>query len=665
MVNIEIIIGIIALGVILAVFIPLAFDPRGGLDIIICDENEIVKFNFTGGIFVCAVDETTLTEIDLGTFANENTEFRPHSTRGNVTDPTIDLNDYKVRVMEYGANQTGVLAYDYLVPEDYEMGEDMEFTFYWFKDDGLEDVTIIDHYFEQSTACMTTTTTATIFTVADFVEFDFQEDRDYLIMVTGAWGASVNHKGVNVIDVKHNQTVFEGSELKNVVHDASPLPCTSNQDLYKYFWWTLWTPTADEADDDITVNVNATDNNGLASILYDDWTITIIQLDDTAENIDWFFNFNGTDATIGDAFNTPNDAKLQFTPTTTQEDWLVLGTELYDIDTNKKELQSRLFVNGTETDLPFIARAGEAQGNSPVTGLPNTEQDLHSFSRVLSLNDTSQLLEVEASMDALEATNQTRLASSIFALNLNKTFSEFNFIWNDTSIPVSANIPDFSLNVGSIVLGTNPLLEDRDFLVLADIGIDAEKQIEVRVQLDDVDVIPDQTTQSYDFEDPVSKTDVNRWTLISIIDTPTIGNHTLDVDVSDGETCDDDKAGNPKCFITQISMFGALLEANATSPEGQTVCMQIRLMSVDVGEDLDAGITPTFGAFQQECLNTAGGADILRKFVWTVNSTSNPFEAGEVGVLQLRRNAPTNLLDDFTGKVFGLFGELEWIKLGL
>ena len=665
MVNIEIVIGVIALVVIVGLLLPLAFDPRGGLDVIVCDEDEIVKFNFTSGVFVCAVDQTTLTEIDLGTFANENTEFRPHSTRGNVSDPTIDLSDYKVRVMEYGANQTGVLAYDYLVPEDYEMGEDMEFTFYWFKDDGLEDVTIIDHYFEQSTACMSTLTTATIFTVADFVEFDFQEDRDYLLMVTGAWSASDNHKGVNVIDVKHNQTIFEGSELRNVVHKASPLPCTTNQNFYKYFWWTLWSPTAEEADDDITVNVNATDNNGEASIVYDDWTITIIQLDDTKENIDWFFNFNGTDSTIGQAFDTPNDAKLEFTPTISQEDWLVLGTELYFIDDNAEDMQSRLFVNGTETDLPFITRTGEAQGNSPVTGLPNTEFDLHSFSRVLSLNDTSQLLQVQANVINPPATNQTRLASSIIAINLNQTFSNFSFIFNDTSIEVPKNTPDFSLNVGSITVGTNPLLEDRDLFILADIGIDSEKMIEVRVQLDDVDVVPDQTTQSYDFEDPIKKDDINRWTLASIVDTPSIGNHTIDVDVSDGEDCGDNKAGDPKCFITQISMFSALLETGGVSPEGQTVCMQIRLMSVDVGEDLDAGITPTFGAFQEECLNTAGGADILRKFVWTVNSTSNPFEAGEVGILQLRRNAPTNFLDDFTGKVFGLFGELEWIKLGL
>ena len=54
--------------------------------------------------------------------------------------------------MEFLSTVTGDVSWDYLVPEQYEAGEDLQFTLYWIKEDGLPDTAIVPHYYEEATS---------------------------------------------------------------------------------------------------------------------------------------------------------------------------------------------------------------------------------------------------------------------------------------------------------------------------------------------------------------------------------------------------------------------------------------------------------------------------------------------------------------------------------
>jgi hypothetical protein len=200
-------------------------------------------------------------------------------------------------------------------------------------------------------------------------------------------------------------------------------------------------------------------------------------------------------------------------------------------------------------------------------------------------------------------------------------------------------------------VSVNATTDDKPIFLIAEVGIDDSKP-NIRTQLDDVDVLPDETTQSYDFEG--GQKDIGRWTLTTITDPQISGIHTIDIDA--GNT-----GGKGSQFVEQTSLIAVLMSAEAIVPEVETVCMEVRLMSVDVGEDLSSSVVPTHTPYKEVCSSTIGGADILRTFVFNFNSTENPFEAEEVGIVQLKRHSDNSTSDNYNGKVFTLFGELQWV----
>lgn len=667
MVNTEIIIGLIAIGVLGAIFIPLAFDGSvGGVDFIDCEQNEIIKYSLVNGTlaWVCAVDETGSTEIVVGTFANENTEFRPHLVQGtNVQDPIKDFGEYEIRVLEYLPDEFGETSWDYLVPQDYELGEDLEFIVYWFKEDGIADTSIVPHYNEESTACQNTSTTAVPLNVIDGVEFDFEEGEDYLILVNTAWGNDQNHQGVSVIDVRHGSTVFEGSRQSLVLHTASSLPCNVDENLHKYFWWTLWQPNATEALESISLNVDNNDNlnftiqGDLGAILYDDTTISIIKLTDNfVEGVDYFFNQNDTNADIENSWGTDSSATLTFTPANNTNSWLVLGSNLNNGTTKDYAYETRLLTSGSQSDtLPFIARDGESQTTNDF-GVDAFENVLHSFSRVFTLSNTTsttftiqtQTEDGETNPDIDQPVPDQRLSNQIFAINLSK-FSHNEFVWNPSILELTGD--DFTHELAT--LSINATTDDKNMLIIAGVGIETSNP-NLRTQLDDSDVLPDETFQSYDFESRIGGDDIGQWTLTTIADQVLSGIHTIDID--GGKS-----GGKGSQFVEQRSLMAVMLEAEPLAPAIETVCMEVRLMSVNIGEDLSSSIIPTHTEYKEVCSGTVGGADILRTFVFNWNATENPFEPEEVGVLQLKRHSDNSTNDNYNGKVFALFGELQWI----
>jgi len=197
----------------------------------------------------------------------------------------------------------------------------------------------------------------------------------------------------------------------------------------------------------------------------------------------------------------------------------------------------------------------------------------------------------------------------------------------------------------------NPI-DNAELLILADFGIkDVFKRTNARVQINDTDTVPSQTFQQYEF-DTFDKSDNNRWGMISI---EPIMNGTFKIDLDASEAEEDNQIATMRS-LTAITLFGEPVLSQ------DRVCFEVRLMGVPVGDDLSSEVVPKFTPFKEECIVVAGGADILRSLTFTFNSTENPFNAQEVGVIQVKRDPIDSFdLDDYIGKIFVLFGELQWV----
>jgi len=912
LVNIEIIIGLIALGVVGAVFIPLAFDPKSTLDILVCDENELLQI--INGTFACVVDPNLGTGGAIGTFANENTEFRPHLVRGtNVQDPVKLLGNYSIRVLEFLDQQTlqagglpaGEVSWDYLVPEDYETGEDLEFTLYFFKEDGNVLPEGFNSYYEEVTACQSSSGSGsgiadiTPLVVQDGVEFDFKDGSDYLIMVSASFSGADTSTPYEVF-VEHGTTIFDGSNEKLGVFNKVD-SCTTQADFENYFWFTVYSPNAVEATEDLSVTFRT--NFADKQVFLDDVTFSILELASNNPNLfvegqDWFFNLNSTDAVLGQSWDTPNDATISFiqdnnaistsvihdntvdnsggtctgsscsidiaigndpnmmilvsiidhesgesgflqissvdeetnTNVGTQVDrivvnskqtmevWQIMDTDITnkggnntitinlddsytdvlisvssflqvdqigahieqtspppdDIDTNSEisggvntlsvtstplvpslqNLESYeslihsffghgdvgkpcttygagqversnfdSFVGSSEVTLCVTTEITNSLGTAPTPNvqtfntvstwddhsgiissayapavlnefntwlifgtatygndsgdeedfqtrlfatklndefsdnLPEVktastsatiDEKVHTFHRVIEIFADNVTFSIQSQMNPLNAVSpEERLSSAIFALNMNN-FVQSQSLFDPNDIALQHTTP-FGNELNFII--NNPI-DNAQMLILADFGVkDVIKRTNARVQINDVDTVPSQTSQQYEF-DTFDASDNNRWGMISI-EPVMSGNIKIDIDASEAEQ---DNQFATMRSLTAITLFG---EAVSTQ---ERACFEVRLMGVPVGDDLSSGVVPTFTPYKEECIVVTGGADILRSLTFTFNVTENPFNAEEVGVIQVKRDPIDPLdLDDYIGKIFVLFGELQWV----
>jgi hypothetical protein len=377
----------------------------------------------------------------------------------------------------------------------------------------------LTHYFEQNATCASTNSTAIALNVTDGTDFDFISGRDYLIIATSTFGGDTSSDPVEMF-LAHNQTKFDGGqkiiEPSNGIDTACSAP---NDDINKYFFWTVWSPTGTQADEDIVIGVDSTLSSSF--VQYDDVTMTILEISEQiTEDLDWFHNSNTTDNVIkfnSTAWNSTNNAIIQFTPVDNNDDWLIFGTNTIDTASAVISYMTRLFVNGTETDLPEIIQEGED---------PTNEKFVQTFARVLTLPNSTQIIEVQANLLADGAGIHTREYSAIFALNLNK-FSDHSFVWTPAELDVT-HVGNFGTEVDSISI--TPSANNTDTVILADIGArDTEEQITLRLQVDQVDDPTGQTTQEYRFLDLWDVADDLRWT-VAIVQNMTNSSHTIDVD---------------------------------------------------------------------------------------------------------------------------------------
>ena len=423
----------------------------------------------------------------------------------------------------------------------------------------------LDHYSEVNTVCTTWTTPTMVVTalnVTDGTDFDFLINEKYLLMVTGdIGGGDINEQvGARLL---HGTTEFEGSRMVLEVDESNDNACGNNRELYTWFWWTVWEPTTvGEANEDIIVEydiLNTQDG------YHDNVSFLAIHLNNTriTENTDWFFAENTTNTTLTQTFGGSGNATLSFTPTINDKNWLILGTSQLDTGDATVNYATRMFVDGTECtfcDKPLITLEGEN---------PTVELMVHSFARAIPLSNTPQTIQVQTALDGGAGSGtQERLYSSIFALNIDL----FNAKTSNYIDP-EANVSESEFGTQVISASITPTLT-ADIVIITDIGTkdnDINTSIEFRVQVDDVDTLPDQTTNSVGFNGENGSTEIWRFSRMSVenLDTST---HNIDVDASQFETGFD-----PETIHSSLIAFSLSLTETSSPDDPLSMTDDLRL----------------------------------------------------------------------------------------
>ncbi len=428
----------------------------------------------------------------------------------------------------------------------------------------------VDNYFEENTVCGTTTTSTIPIQITDSTEFEFQDGRDYLIVVTSTF-AGDNAKTYE-INLKHGTTIFEGSQMIVEPKDSG-VSCAVSTRTYKYFFSTIWSPVGvGQASESITLNYISLD--ATTAMVFDDVTIFVMDMNQLTENTDWFFDENTIDTTLasnGTGFNTTNSAILSFTPTTNNDDWLIFGNALLTADDVATQYQTRLNF-GNETFTPIISKEGE----------DIAEQILQTFSRVFTLNNTqSHTFKIESNNDGIPVGVNERIYNSIFALNLDK-FQFHNSTYIDGGI-IPVQEPEYNTNF--VTLNTNITSSDTEWFIFGGFTKDDSKNMELRLQVDDVDEPTGQTTQSYDFSDGWDSDDrvPNNFMTVENLTSSTV--HTIDIDGS--------MAGAGAINARHRSMFAFSLQVGAVIFEDPLSWTDSVVTIVDMGKSFDDPVSMT------------------------------------------------------------------------
>jgi len=363
----------------------------------------------------------------------------------------------------------------------------------------------------------TTSTPINILNITDVTDFDFVVDEDYLLLVSAKFGG---RSGVDqfILKLLHNNTIFQGSTMNYEVPQTNN-SCGADDDLFNYFWFTLYTPNATEATQDINFEINSLANNQMQ---IDDVTIQVIHLSDAlTKDTDYFFNEVLTTETLATGFATPNNATISFTPTVNNNDWMILGSNQIDTGSATINYESRIFFNGTEIDFPLMSEEGEDVSE---------ELYVQTLSRFVTLTNSSQVIQMQSQIDEAGAGTHERTYSSIFALNLDK-FREHTGQFLQPEVQLDDILfGDNILNQTHIVP-----LNNTDIFILADVGskeFSSSNKFQARVQANNTDLLSGMTSETYEFNNERDDTDISRWTTPFILNV-NASSHVIDIDGSE------------------------------------------------------------------------------------------------------------------------------------
>ncbi len=373
------------------------------------------------------------------------------------------------------------------------------------------------NYYEENVVCTIFTTTAQPIVVTDGTDYEFEDGHKYLIIATTSWTGEDNSLTYE-INMQHNATIFEGSQdIIEPKHSADS--CDSDKKWYKYWHWVIWNPIGSQADEDISLNMVSNDNT---IMIHDDSTIFILDISERMiENFDWFYDEVTIDEPLDDVgWNTNSSATLSFTPTSDDNEWLILGTATLSVDDVADQFETRLnFENGTQI-TPYISKEGE----------DTEDQYVQSFSRVFTLNNTqAHDFKVESRTDEISVGNNIRTYNSLFALNLN-IFSSHNATYGGDGLFLLPEqvVVEYETEIMTLDIQDD---ETQDWYIFSSFTKESDKDAYFRVQVDNVDQPADQTTTQKQLSDNWDSSDfgMNGFGTFENLDNSI---HTVDVDGS-------------------------------------------------------------------------------------------------------------------------------------
>jgi hypothetical protein len=132
---------------------------------------------------------------------------------------------------------------------------------------------LVSNYEEIDDICQEITTLTTLINITDGTDFDFVADEDYLIITSAKFGGQ-SGTDQYIFRLLHNATTFDGSELNYELPQTNN-DCASGDELFNYFFYTLWTPNATEATQDIILEAESLTGTDMQ---IDDVTMQVITI---------------------------------------------------------------------------------------------------------------------------------------------------------------------------------------------------------------------------------------------------------------------------------------------------------------------------------------------------------------------------------------------------
>ncbi len=291
-----------------------------------------------------------------------------------------------------------------------------------------------------------------------------------------------------------------------------------------YAWWTVWTAQSGEG---IKLQfVREASAAGTTEVRADQITIAAIKLsddltEDTGSGGDWLTNEVTADTslvTTGDS--TTSNATITFTPAVASHDWLILSKSRITGTATTQSTGSRIVRSGeAATTTPFQQQEGEDATNDMM---------VFTLARVDTLGNASNTYTEKGF--AVGGNNGTRKSSGIFALDLNK-LRNHAFSYADDSVTALSATP-YATNVATCSI-TPAVTGDVWSYAFFTIDINsAALSFQARLQIDDADQPPSQTTDAYLATDAWDTTDELQWHIQSIDSLASGSAHTVDLDAS-------------------------------------------------------------------------------------------------------------------------------------
>lgn len=365
-------------------------------------------------------------------------------------------------------------------------------------------------FVEQTTRQTTSSTTYTDISGASISSASFTAGKKYLIFATAQVDYS-NIAALGYIQALHGTTAFADSEFA-----VEPNTTTMR---YLYQWWTVWTAVSGEG-----IKLQFKAHSGANATGADLITITAIKLsDDLTENTDWHYNEVAASTTLAlDTDSSTNNASITFTPGTASHKWLILS-------------KSRIGPGFPSTASAYsrIKRSGEATATEPISQLEGEDgvDDRYVLTnmRIDTLGAASNTYQ-EASGSA-QTVAGTRTHSGIFALDISKlrnVVTTFEYSETHEDIPTAT---DYGHNIETTSI-TPDLAGDIWILgmTITDWGATGLYG-KVRMQVDDSDQPPGQTTKAYQLWDQMDTND-HQPIFFSTMENLSAAAHTIDLDGS-------------------------------------------------------------------------------------------------------------------------------------